>query len=688
MHGSPCFVKGTKILTKQGYKNIEDVVIGDEVLTHKNRFKKVLKIGGNKKQQVFSLKAQGIIETIVTGNHPYYTREMYKKWDNSSRKYTREFKEPQWKQVKDLTKSDFIGINIPTIEENPYNLDEETCWFLGRYVADGHLRYTKRKNRTNSYQYGVVYSIGNKKIDDFKKHLTNYKATIFPHTKSCYRAIICNEKLVKFINENNFGKHAIEKDIPMFILNLPVNLAQKFLEGYMSGDGCFTNNIFKATTISENLIYKLQLLVAKVYKTSSCLYYVKRPPITIIENREVKQHDSYNVTFNTKLKKQNKTFVDLENNIIWYPIKSITMLKELQDVYNLEVEEDNSYTANNNIVHNCQDFSLAGKQAGGDEGSGTRSSLMYETIRIVKDIKPKYVVWENVKNLLSVKHKHNFDAYIETMEQLGYANYYQVLNSKNYEIPQNRERVFTISIRNDIEKTFEFPQKQELKLKLKDLLEEEVDEKYYLSQKAIQGRLTTSYQKYKLEENIINNKDVHPTILARYEGAPTLYKQGHQEATEGTRCDCSGVAVIGTYDYAQSDTLRPTEESRTHIGKEISGTLLQSGNHNGIIESETKIIGAAQRGRYDENGNIKQQIETNKQEVSNTITTVQKDSLISNNLRIRKLTPKECWRLMGFSDEAFDKSSKVNSNSALYKQAGNSIVVNVLEAIFKNLFTL
>ena len=133
----------------------------------------------------------------------------------------------------------------------------------------------------------------------------------------------------------------------------------------------------------------------------------------------------------------------------------------------------------------CQDISLAGLQKGADEGSGTRSSLMYETIRIVKKLKPKYVIWENVKNLISKKHKHNFDIYIEILQELGYRSYYQVLNAKDYGIPQNRERVFTISIRNDIEKEFIFPPKQELKLRLKDLLEDNVDEKYYLSEKNI-----------------------------------------------------------------------------------------------------------------------------------------------------------------------------------------------------------
>ena len=228
------------------------------------------------------------------------------------------------------------------------------------------------------------------------------------------------------------------------------------------------------------------------------------------------------------------------------------------------------------IMHGspCQDFSLAGKQAGGDKDSGTRSSLMYETIRIVEKLKPKYVIWENVKNLLSKKHRHNFDAYLETMEQLGYTNYYQVLNAKDYGIPQNRERVFTVSIlgnesykfpkenkqecevvnplqgisgkswqfeqnvysENSILRSlkagggsgnipkviehFEFPPKQELKLKLKDMLEDEVDDKYYLSDKMINYCMGVNQKESKFPRkerflqslNMTNNKNIATTI--------------------------------------------------------------------------------------------------------------------------------------------------------------------------------
>ncbi len=319
-------------------------------------------------------------------------------------------------------------------------------------------------------------------------------------------------------------------------------------------------------------------------------------------------------------------------------------VKSFNAIHNTNFEPQDITTWNKNIkvdliMHGspCQDFSLAGKQEGGDEGSGTRSSLMYETIRIVEKLKPKYVIWENVKNLLSKKHRHNFDSYLEIMESLGYANYYRVLNAKDYGIPQNRERVFTVSIlgnenykfpkeniqecevinplqgisgkswqfeqnvysKNSILRSlkagggsgnipkvienFEFPPKQELKLKLKDMLEESVDEKYYLKDSQIEY---LEYGKYNASK--VSNK------------------------------------------IKQTDTgICPTLDT------------MQGGNRQPFIKEK--------------------------------------------KLKIRKLTPNECWRLMGFDDEDFEKASRVNSNSQLYKQAGNSIVVNVLMAIFNEL---
>lgn len=290
------------------------------------------------------------------------------------------------------------------------------------------------------------------------------------------------------------------------------------------------------------------------------------------------------------------------------------------------------------IMHGspCQDFSVAGKGAGGDEGSGTRSSLMYETIRIVQKLRPKYVIWENVKNVISKKHKHNFDNYLSKMEELGYKNYWQVLNAKDYGIPQNRERVYTVSIRDNGD--YKFPPKQELKLKLKDLLEESVDKKYFLSEAmlnymyGVNQKPSKFPRRERFEANINRkNQDVANSVTTNAGNRPTdnfikiknATKKGYDEATNGDSINLS---------YPDSKT------RRGRVGHQVSQTL-QCNENMGVIE----------------------------------------------DLRIRKLTPKECWRLMGFDDEDIEKASQVCSNTQLYKQAGNSIVVNVLEKILENL---
>ena len=154
------------------------------------------------------------------------------------------------------------------------------------------------------------------------------------------------------------------------------------------------------------------------------------------------------------------------------------------------------------IMHGspCQDFSSAGLQKGGDKDSGTRSSLMYETLRIVEKVKPKYVIWENVKNLLSKKHIHNFENYIRQMELLGYNSTYRVLNAKDYGVPQSRERVFTVSIRKDFPYDFHFPATLSAK-KLTDILEPEVDKSFYKMTPLQQEVWDRAFEKKLIEPN-------------------------------------------------------------------------------------------------------------------------------------------------------------------------------------------
>lgn len=289
---------------------------------------------------------------------------------------------------------------------------------------------------------------------------------------------------------------------------------------------------------------------------------------------------------------------------------------EVQDIttYNKELKDIDLITHGSP----CQDFSVAGKQAGGDLGSGTRSSLLYETVRIVGQARPKYILWENVKNILSKKHKHNFDNYINEMDKLGYNSYYKILNAKDYGIPQNRERVYTVSIRKDIDnEQFEFPKKETLKLKLKDMLEDNPDKKYYLSAKLLDyfNRYT---EKQKKKGNGFNFKTTTGEGMAK-----AITTRVGACRTDDNYIETN---VIGNLEMDKWQDFMKRIYDIEKYAPTIS--TMQGGN------TEPKIL------------------------------------LENNNIQIRKLTPLECWRLMGFTDTEFKKAQEIGtSNTQLYKQA-------------------
>ena len=622
MHGSPCVTADSLILTKQGYKPIIDIMIGDEVLTKSNTWQKVAKKFDNGIHQTCYVDGMGFENIHCTLNHKFYVREMYRK----GHKQIRCFGEPIFKEVKDMTKKDYFGVPVIKDEIPFYTSDTDFWYMLGMYVGDGWLSKT-----TND----IIIACNDTKLEKLKTRLNQEKwEYTYYKERTCYKFRFSNKKIYEFI-EKYIGTGSNKKNIPYEILCLPKLQLQNFYDGYLDSDGCIVNEKHQFSSINRNLIYSISLIINKLYKRPTSIYKNKVKNTKEIEGRLVNQKDWYLLRFNPNKNKQDKAFY--EKGYIWYPFNKLVM-DEKENVYNIEVENDHSYVIQGCISKNCQDFSLAGKQAGGDKDSGTRSSLMYETIRIVEKLKPKYVIWENVKNLLSKKHRHNFDAYLERMEQLGYTNYYQVLNAKDYGIPQNRERVFTVSILDNSSYSFEFPPKQELKLKLKDMLEDEVDEKYYLIDKYLEftnfytiprnsdGKLINgSYNRVWKEDKYCGSIN-----LTKKQEVGCLYikeatKQGYKEAYEG-----DGVNISSRMKY-----------QRGNVQKENIQTLTTSGgNDRGVVLKD---------------------------------------------LKIRKLTPLEVWRLMGFDDEDFEKASKVNSNSQLYKQAGNSIVVNVLEAIFKEL---
>lgn len=306
----------------------------------------------------------------------------------------------------------------------------------------------------------------------------------------------------------------------------------------------------------------------------------------------------------------------------------------------------------------CQDISLSGKQKGlfNEDGTLTRSGLFFEALRIIEDTKPKVAIAENVKNLTGKKFKEQFDIVLESLEAAGYNNYWQVLNAKDYGVPQNRERVFIVSIRKDVDTgAFKFPKGFELKLRLKDLLESEVNEKFYLSEKMFKQAVISKPECAQVA-NLNHYKNDQMNRVYSPDGiAPSqLFRSGSGRETKILE---QGLVIDDTQGFDGTryyDNVSPSlRASRSGLKTIVNGDVC-------------KTVRAGGRGSVDKHS-------WDMVECSN------------NSLRIRKLTPLECWRLMSFDDEDFYKAEKVNSNTQLYKQAGNSIVVDVLVYLFKEI---
>lgn len=415
--------------------------------------------------------------------------------------------------------------------------------------------------------------------------------------------------------------------------------------------------------------------------------------------------------------------------------------------------------------------SLICPSCGAKVQSSTRSGLLGQVQRLLavsnkENTLPKYLLLENVKNLVGKKFKPQFDAWIRWLDSIGYNTYYQVLNSKHYGIPQNRERIFAVSIRKDIDDgKFKFPEQIPLTTRLKDILEKNVDEKYYLSGDKVESILANFIARQN-EASGINLKDqattfdgltdvahtlmardykgfgnqsmtgvIEPFIVAsrgrnpdnpsdRTTGSPT--EQRLEANMNGTTNTITTVAkdnyVMEPIIYDDYNSRIPQDQNAittltTNCGasavrngvKIIEPVVCEQRTDKGLRFFKDNVVGTLRTidacgdkrviepddmnpvrigNIYGEQfgtgyaGNVWDQ-----ESVSPTIMTAQggnRQPLVVDNVkwRIRKLTPKECWRLMGFSDEDCNRASDYVSDSSLYKQAGNSIVTSCLVAIF------
>lgn len=395
----------------------------------------------------------------------------------------------------------------------------------------------------------------------------------------------------------------------------------------------------------------------------------------------------------------------------------------------LEIKNTDKYDYILTYSFPCQDLSLAGKGKGMSDTS-TRSGMLWEVERILQECKdigqlPQVLLMENVPQVHGADNVKDFNKWQLRLEQLGYKNYWQDLIATDYGIPQTRNRTFMVSILGDY--SYTFPKPIPLKLKLKDMLENNVDEKYYLSDKSINGLTNQMSKDHKPNLIDIENEPQKPfsTITCGY------MKQGHYETylkinnkslqktlEKNNIDDIDDIAYIDSYNKKiRQDSLANTITTRVSAsnndflliknatkkgyleaedgdGIDISsrmehhrGTVQKSktqtittmgGENNGVV------VGTYQYAKSDAFMNGKDRLQLGK-ETSDTLQTTQKEGIVNSDLRIRKLTPRECFKLMGVKDEDFDKVKKNQSDASLYHLAGDSIVTNCLCAIFSQL---
>ena len=337
----------------------------------------------------------------------------------------------------------------------------------------------------------------------------------------------------------------------------------------------------------------------------------------------------------------------------------------------------------------CTDISVAGKMKGLDPDSGTRSSLLWQNIRLLKKAKenntlPKYIMFENVKNLVSKKFIDNFETLLQLLDETGFNPYWKVLNAKECGIPQNRERLFCLCIRKDIDKhAFDFPVPFDNGLRLKDTLEEVVDEKYYISDDKV--------EKFKKNFNIesdsvtTRNADIASCIRSTY------YKNGSRNICENIE---NGKGYEGVVEVSPSNPIRIGNVYGEQFGTGYAGNVWSK---EGVSPTLMTMQGGG-RQPHVITGLVSNKGEKFEKQTDFANTLLARDYKGFSNqqmncvvdlkdIRIRKLTPRECYALMGLAFEDCNNAAAAGvSNTHLYKQAGNGIVTNCVELIAEHLY--
>ncbi|MDK2013555.1 MULTISPECIES: DNA cytosine methyltransferase [unclassified Deinococcus] len=485
----PCFPAGSPVITTRGTVPIEQLCVGDLVLTHTGAYQPVQEVMARPyKGATVTLHARyGRRPITCTPEHPFWARRRQTIWNPARGSFVRTFSAPEWIAAHDVRPGDLLcephaqqraPFPLPKLtfqrmvnvegqsgrDRRERRLDEQPCvlewrcpqiaWLLGMYVAEGHVRgRNPTLDMRGPNRREVVYSVAHHEAAELVERLAavGLHGVVAPHGQGVTRVSVSNPDFWAICSQVGHG--AAHKFIPEAFQGMPLTWQTSFLDGYFAGDGCIVTSKRvrsqkrKATTVSRQLAQDISRMIASTQGVVATLEKLYSAGKRQIQGRTVNVRDTFSVGYVlTGSGRPRPAFV--EDGHSWIPVGAVTPGPSISTVYNLEVAEDHSYTVGGFAVHNCQGFSMTGTRQLDDP----RNQLFREFVRLLDGLQPRVFVMENVRGMVTGK---MIQIYQEALDALrgagpGYRTVSGLINAKHLGVPQSRTRLIVIGVREDL----------------------------------------------------------------------------------------------------------------------------------------------------------------------------------------------------------------------------------------------
>lgn len=442
--GIPCFTKGTMVLTEKGYVAIEDIRPGDKVVTHLGNLKKVMKVGKMKADNIVEVQMASRPAIRMTADHKFWAAEkIHHSHDNHLVIDSYGFRE-----IASIGMGGYVAQNrkynipMPKIPKMYSASEMDVIEIAGWYLGDGYIRDQKDTNKK-----AVCLCLNDKKLQKFVEKFSGKVNFCLSRERTATKVIIYNTEFARWC-EDNFGRLSAKKTVPAWLIGASQETKDSFIAGYLATDGYVDhrqNDMLRFSTVSKSLAYGIADVIGR-----SCVSVTKRKPTTVIEGRIVKQMDSWNVHASKNANRFHECgqwdFVGVHKIV---PCGS-------DIVYQIMVDGDHSYISNGFCSKNCTDVSVAGKREGMKEGSGTRSSLAFNYQKLIDDLRPTFILYENVPGIFSSNSGRDFIWFVYKMMNAGYSIAWRTLDAQYCmtdvhprAVPQRRRRLWLIGYKGD-----------------------------------------------------------------------------------------------------------------------------------------------------------------------------------------------------------------------------------------------